>query len=385
MISYSEQNELKLNFTKMLGHPCEIIIAPWDKGIHWTRVTDRTVQEYDWSENLEIPLFLLMNEPDATAWIKHIPASLIPNLLEFETIYPDLVFSAMWFLSRYPHAIDLMKSFPLLLALILLCAKQNKWDQQTVIKLLSTKRCQILEACGLQGNNTSLQLLKKLVVQKFTSKELNILLQLPTATLFPQLNHLRYLDLTLLEFLTNYPQLTTSRFFLGYDAAWSWNEFQHLHGEIIRMADLCNWQDIDSVITSCRNIQMLYNLHDHLTKHYSNNIKSLPITYFPPPPLAGTDQIIPITNSRQLLLEGRMQHHCVASFLKKIKTEEYYVYKVTAPERATLGLKIISQNKFTLDQLKLCRNEKPSEETRTMVNNWIYKAQSQNNNRSISP
>ncbi len=378
MIYYSEQNELKLNFTKAVGHPCEIIITPWDRGICWSSIADGTIQECDWSKNLEIPLFLLMNEPDATAWLKHMPDSLVLHLLDFETIYPDLVFSAMWFASRYPQAIDLLKNFPLLLALILLSAKQNRWDQQAVIALLSTKRCQILAACGLQGTKTSLQLLKKLVVPKFTAKELNILQQLSTDKLFNQLNHLKYLDFTLLDFLIHNPLLTPSRFFLGYDAEWPWNKFLHLHSEIIRMADICNWQDIETAIISCHTLQMLHNLHDRLAKRISNNVESFPVSYFPAPPLTGTDHIVPLTNSRQLLIEGREQHHCVASFLQKIKTQEYYVYKVTAPERATLGLKIMDQNQIVLDQLKLCGNEEPAEETRIMVNSWIPNAHLQN-------
>ena len=68
------------------------------------------------------------------------------------------------------------------------------------------------------------------------------------------------------------------------------------------------------------------------------------------------------------------QHHCVASYHQRILAGRYYVYSVTAPERATLGIKLAANGEMTIDQLKLRYNGRPSSETQAMVEGWLAEA-----------
>ena len=50
------------------------------------------------------------------------------------------------------------------------------------------------------------------------------------------------------------------------------------------------------------------------------------------------------------------------------------IYSVTAPERATLGVKLAANGEMTIDQLTLRYNGRPSAETQAMVEGWLADA-----------
>ena len=95
---------------------------------------------------------------------------------------------------------------------------------------------------------------------------------------------------------------------------------------------------------------------------------------FPEPPLPGDDQVVPITSARELRAEGMAMRHCVAihesdvSFIKN-----YYVYRVVAPERATLAIRR-TRGGWKIAELSGRRNRAVSSETRTRVQAWFDSA-----------
>jgi hypothetical protein len=372
MFSCSDKRDLFLNFSEAVGYSCLIILTAWDKGVQWSYVQKETVEQCDWLNNPNLPLPLLVNDHNAQAWVESIPSELILPLLEFEILYPNLIFPAMWFLSRYPRSIDLLLSYPLLLALILYRAQIETWNEETITRLFSAKRTHIFAACGLHGTKGNVRLLKKLTFAHFGLKEYKILLKNQSLPAYTELRRLDYLDFLLLEYLNISPNFTLSHLFRKYDSKWPWREFRRLHADILRMAKQLDIQNIHDMIFSCRGIDALSHLHDRLVIRINmKEADSLPIIHFPPPPSKGNNSIIPITNSSELRLEGKMQHHCVASYHREIKTKQYYVYKVLEPERATLGVRIRVGDKMEVDQLKLRYNAEPSNHTKNLITNWI--------------
>lgn len=93
---------------------------------------------------------------------------------------------------------------------------------------------------------------------------------------------------------------------------------------------------------------------------------------FPPPPLPPGDGIVPITSRAALTHEGRAQINCVASYVESIRSGEYYVYRVTKPSRATLGLRCDRQGHWHMDQLAGFRNRTVSMELRAHVLQWFH-------------
>lgn len=96
---------------------------------------------------------------------------------------------------------------------------------------------------------------------------------------------------------------------------------------------------------------------------------------FPEPPMAGNDNIIPLTNYGELLEESQTQQHCVASYHSKVIEGNYYVYRILAPERATLGVTIHKSSGdkpvVYMDQLKGWQNKVVSEEVVQIVKAWM--------------
>jgi len=95
------------------------------------------------------------------------------------------------------------------------------------------------------------------------------------------------------------------------------------------------------------------------------------------PPINGSDSILPITNFKDLVIEGQQQRNCVKSYHDEILSGNYYVYKVVSPERATLGLEKKRQKKWSIDQLvskcNKSRNKTPVKWSNYGFQGWLRK------------
>ena len=139
--------------------------------------------------------------------------------------------------------------------------------------------------------------------------------------------------------------------------------------DIVRMLDVLQpegWQ-LHPFESSSR----IRDLHDEL----AGKMQAIELANHPMPssPFPGTDTIVPITSTKELAEEGRNQKNCVASYLLDILGGKKFIYRVLAPERATLSLRARGpENKrWGIDQLLLARNKEPSEETFRAVKSWF--------------
>ena len=58
----------------------------------------------------------------------------------------------------------------------------------------------------------------------------------------------------------------------------------------------------------------------------------------PPPPISGTESIVPVCSINELVHEGKVQRNCVASYAARVRARKAAIYRVVAPERCTLAL-----------------------------------------------
>lgn len=103
--------------------------------------------------------------------------------------------------------------------------------------------------------------------------------------------------------------------------------------DIIRMSrDIC--RELPKRI-DC--MEQLVDVHDEVLKDYTvaRHSDLLRLT-FPPPPLPGNSDVIPITTPKQLLEEGRDQHNCVSSYGLRIANGVDYIYRIESSTRATI-------------------------------------------------
>lgn len=91
----------------------------------------------------------------------------------------------------------------------------------------------------------------------------------------------------------------------------------------------------------------------------------------PPPPLPGTPSIEPLVSTNDLILEGCQQHNCVGGYTQWVQDGRGYIYRVLAPERATLSIVKGPDGCWCIDQLKLAWNNPTQPATRQAVQAWL--------------
>jgi hypothetical protein len=133
-----------------------------------------------------------------------------------------------------------------------------------------------------------------------------------------------------------------------------------------------------------RRFSYLAELHDSLVDDLNRTRISNMDVLFPPPPVEGTETIVPITNARELVEEGRAQHNCVASYVERVAVRrQVYIYRVLWPERCTLSLRRCG-NTWVLSELKRACNERPSEVTRRVIEKWLIHEARENMNEPLA-
>lgn len=95
---------------------------------------------------------------------------------------------------------------------------------------------------------------------------------------------------------------------------------------------------------------------------------------FPPPPLPGTELVVPITTHHALVEEGRTMHHCIRSYAERVACGAVYVYQLLAPERATIAI-ARRENGWELLDMRGRSNFVPTPPAWKAVQSWLEAAQ----------
>ena len=117
-------------------------------------------------------------------------------------------------------------------------------------------------------------------------------------------------------------------------------------------------------------IQKLDEWHQENWERWVEKNPPLPKT-FPPPPLGEIPTIQPILDEAGLIEEGRQQSNCVGFYGDRVRSGSILIYRVLAPERATLSLVMGQGGQWVIGQLKLCSNQPCSELTKKHVTDWL--------------
>jgi hypothetical protein len=119
-----------------------------------------------------------------------------------------------------------------------------------------------------------------------------------------------------------------------------------------------------------RSIDRIRAVHDQLARAVTRIAAAGPDLSLPDPPLPGTDTIVPLQTTVELVREGEAQRNCVASYARLVRNGRMAIYKVLAPERATLSLVRGAQG-WRLDQLAGPCNRPVGPRTREVVRDWL--------------
>ncbi len=124
-------------------------------------------------------------------------------------------------------------------------------------------------------------------------------------------------------------------------------------------------------LLSCQPVNQVHEIHDRFVEKMNElTFEQYEFVNYPDPPFEGTKTIIPISNNKELHIEGRSMKHCIVSYHKRILQNDYFVLKVLEPERATVGLHK-KNGRIAIDQIRLKCNRMPSEQTKEVVYWWL--------------
>ncbi|MBI3270331.1 MAG: PcfJ domain-containing protein [Planctomycetes bacterium] len=95
----------------------------------------------------------------------------------------------------------------------------------------------------------------------------------------------------------------------------------------------------------------------------------------PDEPLVGTGTLVPLRTAQETIAEGRAMHHCVGSYLYDVLGGSVYVYRLLAPERATVAVDWDGEcGRWRVCEVSGPCNRPVSGETDRVVAEWLVAA-----------
>ena len=303
------------------------------------------------SSDLGIPLVTSRETEDVEGpirdFIDSIPSSIREAVRPIE--YCQLLVLRM--LRASPEKLDLVLEVPALVLLVAAAVDRGVFNFEAGVEHLACTRKTILTALGCQGSNAAVKLVKRIDLERLNEETVALLMRVlstPEALRLlghcprPSTAHLRVV-LTFPELLHRGPGrvILLSSVTLG-EAAYT----KRLIEATRQLGDLNSTPAIGAVIRQCRNAASLRWNFDRLAARLQGRVPfattiDLDVVLnlsFPPPPILGTTHIRPIRTPMELLHEGREMLHCLANEGGGISRGSFYLYRVYAPERATLRL-----------------------------------------------
>lgn len=163
-----------------------------------------------------------------------------------------------------------------------------------------------------------------------------------------------------------------------FDSALMDEEFQKVIAAVkdtLRMARVIRRRDYyKQSVLHAQTVRRFVEIHDRAVDElndldvYEEKSGCCENQLFPEPPIPGNDVIIPIETLLELRREGQVMRHCVASYEESIRRGTCYIYRVMAPERATLS---INPSTLMIREFKLKRNHRPSNGSWNSAKKWI--------------
>jgi hypothetical protein len=120
-----------------------------------------------------------------------------------------------------------------------------------------------------------------------------------------------------------------------------------------------------------RSLEELDARHEEIMNAYTDHQSEKQLGPLPPPPIEGTADIVPLRSGEELRNEGIMQHNCVGGFTGGVRAGHTFIYKVLAPERATLSIVKGAGGEWIVSQLNAACNKPVKESTHLAVEEWL--------------
>ncbi|MFA7344909.1 MAG: hypothetical protein WC003_11445 [Terrimicrobiaceae bacterium] len=201
-------------------------------------------------------------------------------------------------------------------------------------------------------------------------KSLRILIRNPEV--MKLLSHLPRINAGVLGILAERRLLDMTKPTLLADIADRPEEDFHPHARetLLHIAEMLALVAPNSPLPIFSSLSKLQSFHDETTAEFLR-VTSQKDGPLPNPPIAGTDNILPILTCNDLREEGRLQKNCVGGYVERIQKGGIFVYRVSKPKRATLSIVKTPEGDWIIGELKCCANANASDATYQAVQNWL--------------
>lgn len=359
----------QIDVSAIVGYPLKISFHDWQEGVSWSTSNSESIipNAYD---DPSFPIDFLIHQPELKPWVQSFPKNILAQAIAFEECFTNYMFSALFFSSRSKAAEELFLDAPILVWMIIAYAEEQALEVDDALSLFDKKRTYILQLQGLPASKAVLKFLYRLEFSSLKKHDLpNIKIFLKHFDII-QINRIKRINYKLIQWLINYPNWIDAKFIQHSD---NLNIYQMSHylTDTLRMGQQLDVQQLEQRIKQCNSFGALALLHDRFVATMNErNIKKYEGLVFPVAPLEGSDNIKQIMDYASLVMEGKSMHHCIASYAKNILAQQYYVFQIFEPERATIGIHY-RNGKLKIDQIKLACNQMPSDATKEEVFYWF--------------
>lgn len=241
--------------------------------------------------------------------------------------------------------------------------------------LLAKKQVEILEWLGFPATEPTRKLMRKVEMKEVDTTTLFFLRgALRRPELVERLCHLPRINDDIVRIVTGRElrPLVTQGFL--YQLSAQTQTDGHYAGLVMDAEHLCRYCRPDTPPPVFHNLSRLESFVEEMRELRHRTMWERPMPReLPPPPLPGTETIIPLVSPNDLVREGREQRNCSASMARTIADGDFYMYSVRMPsgERATMSIAKRHDGSYMIVQLAGPRNQEVSSMLRKHVRMWI--------------
>jgi hypothetical protein len=366
---------------------CRLRFAPWGETLAVQRF-----QEGVWVAEPEdpcIPFLSAARRRPADDPVRRFIASIPAGMLESGERCGQFELTALRLLRRHQAARDLAAASPNVFWLVAARAAALQPEPAALAEVLGQRKHQVLSwAVGFDARPTQVKFVEKIALPVRGENELALVTDaVSSPAVARHFRHHTRVSSRILQVAMRHHRMRPEVFaahFYG-DATRSEDtlvveETVRIARDTLRLGRLLQIPSFTRMVTSVRTVEDLHTLHDRWTARANAGRDEATIqellekhghVRFPEPPVAGTEGIVSIRTIEQLLTEGREMGHCVSSYAWKCIDGESFIYKIVAPERATLELRMVGRRPQVV-QLRSQGNAAPSEACWLAVHAWLH-------------
>lgn len=304
--------------------------------------------------------------------------------------------TAFRMLRWHDAAWDLTRTSPNLAWLLAARVDDQCVAHDALAAVLRKRRVDVVSWClATQATPATLRLLEKIEPDVQAEGEIRLIARtLAEPEVVRLFRHLARVPLHAVRSALAYPQFRTRKFFvdaLTHDATADGepgggslvSDVFLLHRDALRAATELRIPAADAQrqLDGARSIAALRARHDAWSEELMDRLRrqteaemlAVGIGVFPSPPVADSSDILALRTVHELAREGSEMRHCVAGYARECAAGRCFVFRVLAPTRATLEIRMNGGRPYVA-QIRGARNELAPQETWTAVQRWLEDA-----------